>query len=139
MEETLTIVPIQFEKIVLAKTYSCIVLASDEKRFGIFTSSVTGQLIQQYLTKSLKPRPMTHDLVENIFRGLDVKVKHVIINDVQDTLFFGRIFLEQKLNEMQHIIEIDARPSDCITLALMHKSPLYCTTLVIEKAVPYCD
>lgn len=139
MEETVTIVPMQFEKVVQSKNYSCIVIGTEEKRIGIFSSTETGKLMQQYLTGSSKPRPMTHDLLNCIFKGLDLKVKHVVVNDVQDTVFFARLFLEQQVGDMTHIVEIDARPSDCITLAIMHKAPIYCSTEVLEKAIPYCD
>lgn len=139
MEETLTTVPMQFEKVVQSKNFSCIVIASEDQRIGIYSSSETGQLMQQYLTNSSKPRPMTHDLLNNIFKGLDLKVKHVVINDVQDTIFYARLYLEQQMREMTHIVEIDARPSDCITLAIIHKAPIYCSTDVLEKAIPYCD
>lgn len=139
MEETMTIIPVQFEKMVQSRTYSCIVLASDEKRIGIFSSPETGQAMQRYLVEGEKTRPLTHDLLNAIFRGLEVTVKHVVINDLQDNVFFARLFLEQKTHDLQHIIEIDARPSDCVPLALIYKTPIYCTHHVLENAIPYCD
>ncbi|MBS0623258.1 MAG: bifunctional nuclease family protein [Verrucomicrobia bacterium] len=139
MDETLTIVPLQFEKVVQSRTYSCIVLASDEKKFGIFSLPETGKAMQRYLTESQKERPLTHDLLHAVFRGLDMKVKQIVIVDLQDTVYYARLFLEQKLTDRINIIEIDARPSDCVTLALIYKSPIYCTRDVLEKAIPYCD
>jgi uncharacterized protein len=58
-----------------------------------------------------------------------------VINDVQDTIYFARLFLEQDRGDIRHIVEIDARPSDCITLALMNNAPVYCTREVLEKTI----
>ena len=66
---------------------------------------------------------------------MNVRVKQVVINDIQDTIYFARLFLEQKRDGIRHIIEIDARPSDCITLALMSNAPVFCTKEVLEKTV----
>ena len=46
-----------------------------------------------------------------IFRGMDVRIKQVVINDIQDTIYFARLFLEQDLGDIRHIIEVDARCS----------------------------
>jgi bifunctional DNase/RNase len=43
------------------------------------------------------------------------------------------------MGEYRHILEVDARPSDCITLALMNNVPVYCTAEVLEKTVPVED
>ena len=122
-----------------SKSYTCIVLKSEEKKFAIYADSATGKAMQLYLTKSEKLRPLTHDLMNMIFQGLDVKVRQVVINDLQDTVYFARIYLEQKMDDMIHIVEIDARPSDCITLALTHRTPLFCTREVLEKAIAIAD
>ena len=95
--------------------------------------------MQLYLASTEKPRPDTHDLLTRIFRGLEIKVKQVVISDLQDTVYFARLFLEQQIGTLLHIVEIDARPSDCITLALLHKAPVYCTRGVLEKTIPYAE
>jgi bifunctional DNase/RNase len=50
-------------------------------------------------------------------------------------VYFARLFLEQTIGNLRHILEIDARPSDCITLALMNNVPVYCTREVLEKTI----
>jgi hypothetical protein len=65
-----------------------------------------------------------------------VKILQVIIQDVEDTVYFARLFLEQQAGEMKTIVEIDARPSDCIILALMNSVPVFCRREILEKAVP---
>ncbi|MFI5334932.1 MAG: bifunctional nuclease family protein, partial [Chlamydiales bacterium] len=58
------------------------------------------------------------------------------ISDVEDTIYFARLFLEQMVGEERHIVEIDARPSDCIILALMYNAPIYCKSELFDKVVP---
>lgn len=133
------LVQVSFDKIMQTRAYTVIVLKARDKRFAIYTDPSIGRTLQMFLTGTEKARPLTHDLLGLIFQGLNVTVKQVVINDVEDTIFFARLFLEQDIGDTLHIIEIDARPSDCITLALMHNVPVYCTLEVLEKSVPLED
>jgi bifunctional DNase/RNase len=129
------LVQLSFDKIMQNRAYTVIILSSRDKRFAIYTEPSTGRTLQLYLTKAEKPRPLTHDLMSQIFQGLEVQLLQVVINDVQDTTFFARLFLQQEIDGIRHILEIDARPSDCITLALMHNIPVYCTREVLDKTI----
>ena len=62
--------------------------------------------------------------------------RDLVINDIEDTVYFARLYLEQQVGEQKVILEIDSRPSDCITLALMHNLPVFCRKEILEKAVP---
>jgi bifunctional DNase/RNase len=129
------LIPLTFDKIMQTRAYTVIVLGAGEKKFPIYTDPNVGKNLQMYLTDAEKERPLTHDLLSSIFKGMKVKVKQVVINDLQDTTYFARLYLEQDIDELIHIIEIDARPSDCITLALMHNAPVFCTHDVLDKAI----
>lgn len=133
------LVQLSFDKIMQNRAYTVIVLSSREKRFAIYTEPAIGRTLQMYLTKAEMPRPLTHDLMGLIFKGLEIEVLQVVINDVQDTTFFARLFLEQEVGGIKHILEIDARPSDCITLALMNNIPVYCTREVMDKTIAVED
>lgn len=130
------LVQLTFDKIMQTRAYTVVILGAEEKRFAIYTDPAIGRTLQIYLTNIAKPRPLTHDLMDSIFRGLDVNILQVVINDIQDTVYYARLFLEQSVNDIRHIMEIDARPSDCITLALMNNVPVYCTREVLEKTIP---
>jgi uncharacterized protein len=73
-----------------------------------------------------KERPLTHDLLANILRALGAKVERVIINDLKRGTYFARLVLsaESELRQKK-IIEIDARPSDCIAMATQQPAPIY--------------
>lgn len=133
------LIQLSFDKIMQTRTYTVIVLAAHGKRFAIYTDPLIGKTLQMYLTGIERQRPLTHDLMSNIFKGLSIKIKQVVISDVQDTVYFARLFLEVEENDFKHILEIDARPSDCITLALMNNIPVFCTRDVLEKTVPVVD
>jgi len=133
------LIQLSFDKIMQTRSYTVIILGTKEKRFAIYTDPSVGRSLQLYLTGGGKRRPLTHDLIDAIFRGLKVRVKHVVINDIQDTVYFSRLFLEQHIGDIKHILEIDSRPSDCISIALMSNAPLYCTKEVLEKAVAVED
>lgn len=121
------------------RSYTVIVLNGLGKRFAIYTDPSIGRNLQIFLTGAEKPRPLTHDLINHIFRGYEIRIKQVVINDIQDTIYFARLFLEQDLGDLRHIVEIDGRPSDFITLALMNNAPVFCTKEVLEKTLPIED
>jgi bifunctional DNase/RNase len=133
---TSELVPVTFNKIMQSRAYTVIILGTDKKRFAIFTDPSVGQNIQIYLTEEKKPRPYTHDLIHSIFQGFEIKPLQVVIHDIEDTIYFARLYLEQFNGERKVVLEIDARPSDCITLALMHNLPVFCRKEILEKAVP---
>lgn len=120
-------------------SYTVIILGSGSKRFAIYTDPSVGHTLQMFLTDVKKSRPLTHDLLDMIFDGYGIRVKQVVINDVQDTIYLCRLFLEQQNGGIRHILEIDARPSDCITIALMCNAPVYCTKEVFENTVAVED
>lgn len=138
MEEA-ELVPVKFNKVMQSKSYTCIVLGTEAKKFGIYIDLISGKAMQMYLTETEKARPSTHDLIMRIFRGFDVKVSHVVISELEDTIYNARLFLQQKMGDVLNIVEIDARPSDSITLALINKVPIFCTKEVLEKTVALMD
>src|SRR3990172_4460462 len=130
------LVPISFNKILQSRSYTVIILGTPEKKFAIYTDPQVGRNIQLYLTEEHKPRPFTHDLINSILNGLDIKPIQIVINDLEDTIYFSRLYLEQKRGDQSTILEIDARPSDCVTLALMNNIPVFCRKEILDKTIP---
>lgn len=134
------LIQLSFDKIMQTRSYTVIILGANNKRFAIYTDPSVGHNLQLLLTETEKPRPLTHDLINWIFEGLSIRVKQIIINDVQDTVYYARLFIEQNLEDnFRHILEIDVRPSDGIMLAFMHNAPVYCTREVLDKTIPVED
>ena len=76
------------------------------------------------------PRPITYDLLQSILEGLDAQVDHVLINALEEDIFFAEI----SLSSGEQTIEVDARPSDAIAVALRVGAPLYVKESVIQEA-----
>jgi bifunctional DNase/RNase len=50
-------------------------------------------------------------------------------------VYFARLFVEQQIEDKKHLLEIDARPSDCLSLALMNNIPIFCKKDVLDKII----
>jgi bifunctional DNase/RNase len=76
------------------------------------------------------PRPMTHDLLRSTVEHLGADVRQILISDLRDSTFYAVITLRQNDRDL----EVDARPSDAIALALRTDAPIYVARQVLEKA-----
>ena len=101
-------------------------LGNEDKVFVMFVDQSVGTAITMFMQGMKKERPLTHDLIANILRALGAKIERVIINDLKSDTYFARLVLSAE-NESQQkkIIEIDARPSDCIAMATAQRAPIY--------------
>jgi bifunctional DNase/RNase len=86
-----------------------------------------------FLRDTQKERPLTHDLINNIFKGLNVTVERVIITELRNSTYFARLILQQENELGKKIVEIDARPSDCLALATAQKRPIYVANSLFEQ------
>lgn len=109
-------------------------LGNDAKTFVIYVDHSVGNAIQMTLNGVKKERPLTHDLIGSILLGLGAQLDHVIINDAREGTFFARILLRMENELGKKIVEIDARPSDSIVLALQQKRPLFVARAVLDAA-----
>lgn len=111
---------------VLPTTNGCAVfVGNDQKTFVIYVDHSVGAAITMFLRNTPKERPLTHDLIGHIFTGLGIGVERVVINDLKSSTYFARLILRAENELGRKILEIDARPSDCIALAVLQKSPIY--------------
>jgi bifunctional DNase/RNase len=108
-------------------------LGNDDKAFVIYVDHSVGNAIQMTLNGVKKERPLTHDLIGSMLLGLGVQLGHIVVNDAREGTFFARILLRMENELGRKIIEIDARPSDSIVLALQQKRPVYVSRAVFEQ------
>lgn len=111
-----------------------VMLGNGDKVIAIFVDHNVAAAITMFVHQVQKPRPLTHDLIVNIFAGLGVSVEKVVINDLQEDTFFARLYLVQENELGRSVVEIDARPSDSIALALQQQAPIFVKPGVWEKA-----
>jgi uncharacterized protein len=93
---------------------------------GIFEANA----IALELEKTTTPRPMTHDLMRNMARGLNAVVRKVVVSELRDDTFYAVIWMEQG----GETVAMDSRPSDAIALALRWDCPIYASRVVLENA-----
>ena len=118
---------------VMPTANGCAVFLGDEtKTFVIYVDHAVGNAIQMTLNGVKKDRPLTHDLIGSILLGLEARLDRIVINDSKDNTFFARILLRMDNELGKKIIEIDARPSDSIVLALQQKRPIFVAKTVFD-------
>ncbi len=93
---------------------------------GIFEANAIALQLENIAT----PRPMTHDLLRNTISELDARVTRVVINDLRDSTFFAQI----RVIAGERTLELDARPSDAIALALRTEAPIFVEQSVLDQA-----
>ena len=82
------------------------------------------------LEQQKPPRPLTHDLIVNIFKAWDMDLEKIIIHSLQDNTFYAVLCLQR--GEVKK--EIDCRPSDAIAIALRTNSPIWVMEEVVADA-----
>jgi bifunctional DNase/RNase len=96
----------------------------------MFIGHLEALSIGNVLKKISPPRPMAHDLMMNIFDRLGIKIECVMIDDKVDKIYYARLLIRKDSNVMQ----FDARPSDCIALALRAGAPIRIRKKVLESS-----
>lgn len=119
---------------VMPTTNGCAVFLGDERKtFIIYVDQSVGTAIQMSLSGVKKDRPLTHDLMGSILLGLGAEVDHVVINDTKGDTYYARIILQMSNELGRKIVEVDARPSDSIVLALHQKKKILVTQRVYDS------
>jgi len=126
------VVAVQVRGVMPTPNGCAVFIGNDSKCFVIYVDHSVGAAITMFMRNTPKERPLTHDLIGHIFTGLGVKVEHVIINDLKSTTYYARLILLAENELGKKILEIDARPSDCIALAVQQKSPIYVASKVFN-------
>lgn len=101
-------------------------LGNSEKTFVIYVDESVGTAISMFMRGIAKDRPLTHDLLGSVLLAFGAKVERVIINHVEGSVFHARMILSAS-NELHQkkLIELDARPSDSIAMAVQQGAPLF--------------
>jgi bifunctional DNase/RNase len=120
----LTMDPASNTPIIILKT------EDDEQAVPIWIGLLEATSIASALQKIKYERPMTHDLFKNFAESMQVSIERVEVSDLRDNTFFARIhFVSEGRN-----IDMDARPSDAIALALRFDAPIYVDDTVIQHS-----
>ncbi|MCW5553259.1 MAG: bifunctional nuclease family protein [Verrucomicrobiae bacterium] len=127
------VVPVQIRGILPANSGCALFVGNDEKVFVINVEPQMGQIIGMFLRDAPKERPLTHDLMQSIFKGFSISVERVIITELRNSTYFARLILQQHNEVARKIVEIDARPSDCLALASAQKRPIFVSQTLFDQ------
>lgn len=96
----------------------------------IFIAPLEAQSILIGLGSVKMPRPLTHDLFITVLESLEASINRVEITALREGTYFAKLILEASGSE----ISVDARPSDCLALAVRIKCPIYIDEAVVDEA-----
>jgi bifunctional DNase/RNase len=102
---------------------------SGKKLLPIWIGASEGNSIALAMSNVKASRPLTHDLLVNIFDRLDVEIARVVISDLIDNTFYASLYLLQNGKEFH----IDSRPSDAIAVAIRIGAPVFVEEEVLSK------
>jgi len=97
------------------------------RRLPIIIGAFEAQAIALEMEGVVPPRPMTHDLIKSIIDAFNITLSEVFINELKDGTFFAKLIFDDS------DIEIDARPSDAIALAVRCNTPIYVESQVLNE------
>ena len=122
------VVEIQVKAVFPTSGGCAVFLGNSRKIFVIYIDHSVGLAISMAMRQEARERPQTHELIGSVLAGFGAKVDRVIINHFADGVYYARLILvaENELYERK-IVEIDARPSDSIALAVQAGAPIYLT------------
>lgn len=121
------------------RTGNPIVVLNDmenRKALPIWIGSAEASSIIRKIENLKVLRPMTHDLMINFIKATGYDIEKVEINDVDNETYFSTVYLS---NREGKVLEVDARPSDAIALALRGEAPIYVTEKVLMDGSVTCD
>jgi bifunctional DNase/RNase len=109
-----------------------VVFLEDEKTriMPIFVGLSEAVSIHHALSGEVSPRPMTHDLFMSMLENLNAMITKVLIDDLDSGVYYARLAIKNGHGES----ELDARPSDCLALALRAKAPIQIREKIMVEA-----
>ncbi|RYD37893.1 MAG: bifunctional nuclease family protein [Verrucomicrobiaceae bacterium] len=134
MAKTNPVVQVEVKAVLPTSGGCAVFLGNARKIFVIYIDHSVGLAITLAMRQEPKERPQTHDLIGSILAGLGARVQRVVINHFKDGVYYARLILEAE-NELhaRKILELDARPSDSLALAVQAKAPVYITREVWDS------
>jgi len=100
------------------------------RRLPIVIGMFEAQAIAIEIEKIIPNRPMTHDLFKSFSSSFGFAVEHILISDMREGVFYAKIVCHSATKR----VEIDARPSDAIAIAVRFDAPIFCSLGVMAEA-----
>ncbi len=92
-----------------------------DRMIPIYIGHAEANAIAMELAEVKFERPLTHDLMQQVIIGLGAELSRVVLTRVEKSTYYAELHLRRD----DHVIQIDARPSDSIAIALRLKAPIF--------------
>lgn len=102
-----------------------------DRSLPIIISIFEASAIKLEISGLKPPRPLTHDLLHSVIGHMGGKVERVVVTALRENTFYAKIVIKRNDGE---VVEVDARPSDSIALAVRAKVPIYVNEEVVKQA-----
>jgi bifunctional DNase/RNase len=129
----LKLISVSLRNIVETPNGASVFFSCKQKVFAIHMSRASGESLIRTLEGRWRSRPLTHNLMNEIFTGFGVRVACVILYKEEDGVFFAKMALGMQNEIGTKLVEVDARPSDALVLAAFRRSPVFVTQELFNK------
>ncbi|MCL5990487.1 MAG: bifunctional nuclease family protein [Bacteroidetes bacterium] len=97
------------------------------RRLPIIIGAFEAQAIALEMEGVVPPRPMTHDLLKNVVDSFGSSLSEIYVNELREGTFYAKLIFDEG------DLEIDARPSDAIALAVRYNAPIYVKSDILDE------
>jgi bifunctional DNase/RNase len=135
------VIEVQVRAVLPLEGSFAVFLGNETKVFVIYIDESVGTAISMFMRGVSKERPLTHDLVGHLLLAFGAKVERVVINNINGSVFHARLIIsaENELHTTRKMIELDARPSDSIAMAVQQSAPIFVAKSVWESVEDVSD
>lgn len=121
------VIEVQVRAVLPLEGSFAVFLGNESKVFVIYIDESVGTAISMFMRGVSKERPLTHDLVGHLLMAFGAKVERIIINNINGSVFHARLIIsaENEIHTSRKVIELDARPSDSIAMAVQQSAPIF--------------
>ncbi|RLG27346.1 bifunctional nuclease family protein [Methanosarcinales archaeon] len=128
-------VPVNVKGVFIEETqggFAPIVLLEDdeEKIMRIYIGSPEAVSIHMALKSEIPPRPLTHDLFVSLIENIEYEIQKIVISELKGSTYHAKMILENE----NRSLELDARPSDCIAIAIRAGIPIFVDNKVFTES-----
>ena len=107
--------------------------ADEDRAIYIWIGDVEARAIYAEMKGITNPRPLTHDLLAKVVQSVDGEVQRIVITHIEENIYFAKLVIKKG----DSLVDIDARPSDSIVMALKFEAPIFVSRDLYEQmAIP---
>jgi len=135
------VIEVQVRAVLPLEGSFAVFLGNETKVFVIYIDESVGTAISMFMRGVSKERPLTHDLVGHLLLAFGARVERVVINNINGSVFHARLIIsaENELHTTRKVIELDARPSDSIAMAVQQSAPIFVAQAVWDSVEDVSD